>query len=90
MPSSGASCARPASPRKPGLDALERTLAGEHDGWWDERPLSPHQLTLGFDDQQGTVTGTCACGGWAPRGRYFLERQVREEFSEHADTEAQE
>jgi hypothetical protein len=71
-----------------GLDALERTLAGERDDWWDERPLSPHQLTLGFDEQQGTVTGTCACGGWAPKGRYFLNRQVREEFSEHADAEA--
>jgi hypothetical protein len=71
-----------------GLGALERTLAGERGGWWDERPLSPHQLTLGFDEQQGTVTGTCACGGWTPGGRYFLERQVREEFSGHAAAEA--
>ncbi|MGH3421742.1 MAG: hypothetical protein ACRDOD_19375 [Streptosporangiaceae bacterium] len=71
-----------------GLDSLERTLAGERDGWWDERPLSPHKLTLGFDEQQGIVTGTCACGGWIPRGRYFLDRQVREEFSEHAAAEA--
>jgi hypothetical protein len=71
-----------------GLDALERTLAGERGDWWDERPLSPHQLTLGFDEQQGIVTGTCACGGWNPRGRYFLERQLREEFGEHAAAEA--
>jgi hypothetical protein len=70
-----------------GLDALERTLAGERDDWWDERPLSPHQLTLGFDEQHGIVTGTCACG-WAPEGRYFLDQQVRKEFSEHAAAEA--
>jgi hypothetical protein len=70
-----------------GLGALERTLAGGRDGWWDERPLSPHQLTLGFDEQQGIVTGTCACG-WTPEGRYFLERQVREEFNKHAAAEA--
>jgi hypothetical protein len=71
-----------------GLDALERTLAGDRDDWWGERPLSPHQLTLGFDEQQGIVTGTCTCAGWTPQGRYFLNRQVREEFSEHAATEA--
>jgi hypothetical protein len=70
-----------------GFDSLERMLAGERDGWWDERPLSPHQLTLGFDEQQGIVTGTCACG-WTPEGRYFLNQQVREEFSEHAAAEA--
>ena len=71
-----------------GFDALERTLAGDRGDWWGERPLSPHQLTLSFDEQQGIVTGTCACAGWAPRGRYFLNRQVREEFSEHAAAEA--
>lgn len=67
-----------------GLDALERMLASER----GERPLSPHQLTVGFDEQQGTVTGTCACGDWAPGGRYFPDRQVGEEFSEHAAAEA--
>ena len=71
-----------------GLDALERTLAGKRGDWWAERPLSPHQLTLGFDEQLGTVTGTCACGGWTPKGRYFLDHQVREEFNEHAAAEA--
>jgi len=71
-----------------GLGALERTLAGERDGWWDERPLSPHQLTIFLDEQQGIVTGTCSCGRWTPRGRHFLNRQVREEFREHAAAEA--
>lgn len=73
--------------REAGLDSLGRLLAGERDSWWDERPLSPHQLTLGFDEQPGIVTGTCAYGGWASRGRYFPDRKVREEFSEHANAE---
>jgi hypothetical protein len=62
-------------------------LAGGRDGWWDERPLSPHQLTLGFDEQQGIVTGMCTCG-WTLEGRYFLNQQVREEHREHAAAEA--
>jgi hypothetical protein len=71
-----------------GFDALERTLAGERDGWWDERPLSPHQLTIVLDEQRGVVTGTCSACDWTPEGRYFLNRQVREEFNEHAAAEA--
>jgi hypothetical protein len=71
-----------------GLDALERTLAGERGDWWDERPLSPHQVILGVDEQQGHSRRGRARAADGPKGRYFLERQVREEFSEHAAAEA--
>ena len=49
--------------------------------------MSPCQLTFSFDDQQGIVTGACPCG-WTPKGRYFLNRQAREEFNEHTAAEA--
>lgn len=66
-----------------GLGAAERALTGGPDGWWQERPLSPHQLTTWLDEEQGVVTGRCGCG-WTPEGRYFLSRQVQAEFDEHA------
>lgn len=49
--------------------------------------MSPHQFPLGFDEQQAIVTGACPCG-WTPEGRYFLNRQVREEFNERTAAEA--
>jgi hypothetical protein len=67
------------------IDTVQHTLDGRPDGYWEARPLSPHQLTLGLDPQYYT-TGTCACGWTAPRS--FLEQPVREAFAGHVAAEA--
>jgi hypothetical protein len=66
------------------IDTVRHTLDGRPDGYWEARPLSPHQLTLGTDPQYYT-TGTCTCGWTAPRS--FLEQPVREAFAGHAAAE---